>query len=320
MAERDYYDVLSVARNATDAQVKAAYRKLARKYHPDVNKAPDAAAKFREATEAYEVLSDPEKRKVYDQFGHAGLAGKFGGAAGGEPVYTWRPGPAGGGGAYTVDFGDMFGGRGGFTGMSLDDLLAALGGAGPARRRRPQRGADLEHHVTLDFTQAAKGATTSIRIRQPGGGKAETIDVKIPPGIREGSKVRVRGKGAVGPGANGDLYIIIHVRPHPYFRRDGNDVYVDLPISITEAALGAKVQTPTIDGMTTVTIPPGTDGGKRLRLKNKGVPAADGKSRGDQYIVIRVVVPHEVSARGKELLKELESIQKYDPRSNAPWK
>lgn len=322
MAKRDYYDVLGVGRDASEAQVKSAYRRLARKYHPDVNKSPDAADKFREATEAYEVLSDPERRKVYDRFGHAGPHGRFGGPGG--RAYTW-PGSR----VEGVGFEDFFRrpseGQSFFR-MSLDDILGALrGGVKSGRRARrksssPRRGADMEHHITLDFMAAIHGTTARLRLQRDRGA-AETIDVKIPPGVREGSRVRVRGKGSSGSGAaGGDLYIVTHVRAHRYFRREGDDIYVDLPISIAEAALGAKVDVPTIDGLTTVTIPPGTSGARRLRLKGKGVKGARGKAPGDQYVVVRIAPPKKLSERGARLLQEFQKSEKYDPRANVPWK
>jgi len=327
MTDRDYYEVLGVPRDASEQQIKSAYRKLARKYHPDVNKSPDATEKFKEATEAYEVLSDPEKRKLYDQFGKAGLGTGGGAATGGPRVYTWTSGTGPGG---PVDLEDFFGGFGdsGFLRMSLDEILEALGGAGPGRastrtrRTTAHRGADSEYPITLDFLQAVRGATVTLKIKRRGRGgtqRTETLNVRIPPGVREGSRIRVRGKGPEGPGGSGDLYIVTHVRPHPYFRREGNDIYVDVPISITEAALGAKVDVPTIDGMTTVTIPPGTGGGKRLRLRGKGVAAPNGKARGDQYVVVRVVPPPTVSAKGAELLRQFQTVEPYDPRKETPW-
>ena len=211
MAKRDYYDVLGVRRDATADQVKAAYRKLARKVHPDVNKAADAPAKFREATEAYEVLSDAQKRKTYDQFGHAAFEAQSGPGPGGARTYTWT----GTGGGF--DFADFFGGgRGGFMGMSLDEILEALGGGRPGRARRresAQRGGDVEYHLTLDFLDAVRGTTTALRLqREDQPGRSETLHVKIPPGVKDGSRVRIRGKGGIGPGGSGDLYIVTHIR------------------------------------------------------------------------------------------------------------
>jgi len=322
MAKRDYYETLGVARDATAGQIKAAYRKLARKYHPDVNKAPGAVEKFKAATEAYEVLSDQKSRGLYDRFGHAGLTGA--GAPGGPRSYTWTGTPGEG---VSFDIGDIFGRTSdadSFTRMGLDEILAALGGRrasgrGRRTRRRPARGSDVEHHVTLEFIQAVRGTTVSLRL-DPGGGAGETINIKVPPGVREGSRIRVRGKGAEGPGGRGDLYIVTHIRPHGYFRREGDDIYVDLPISLTEAALGASVDVPTIDGMTTVKVPPGTSSSRRLRLRGKGVGAPGKGERGDQYIVIKIVPPTKLSQRGKAILKEFQEAENFDPRRKAPWK
>ena len=317
MAKRDYYDVLGVSRDASDVQIKAAYRKLARKHHPDVNKAADASEKFKEATEAYEVLSDPEKRKLYDQFGHEGMRAGAAPGGGGWPGH-------GRGAGFSVNMEDLFGGLGGghgFLRMSLDEILSALRG-GRVRSGRPgaRKGGDLEHHVTLEFMQAVRGTTVTLRFQPEGSGKAETIDVKIPAGVREGSKVRVKGKGSPGQGGRGDLYIVTHVRPHPHFRSEGRDIYLDLPISIVEAALGAKVDVPTIDGLTTMTIPPGVSSSQRLRLRGKGIAAADGKTRGDQYVVLKIAAPREISERGKEVLRQFESVEKLNPRGDVPWK
>ncbi len=305
MAKRDYYQVLGVDRSATAAQIKSAYRKLAREFHPDVNKATDAAEKFTEATEAYEVLSDDAKRQKYDRFGHASNGGGFGG-------------PRGPGG---VDFSDIFGGQagggGGFMGMGLDDILQALGGRG--RRRRPQKGADLEYPITLDFLQAVRGVATAIRLRSGRKGETdETLDVKIPAGVRDGQKIRVRGKGQEGPAGPGDLYILVHVAKHAYFSREGRDIVVEVPVSITEAALGAKVDVPTIDGPTTVKIPHGTNSGQKLRLKGKGVGSA-GDDRGDQYVIVRTVVPKDISKAGRQLLEQLAESEKFDVRADSPW-
>jgi len=326
MAGRDYYDILGVKRNATDAQIKSAYRKLARKYHPDVSKAANTTEKFKEATEAYEVLSDSQKRAVYDRFGHAGLRGGPGGP-GGPGAYAWStPGARG-----AVDFEDLFGGgrragAGGFMEMGLEEILSALGGrirGGRARQkpRAAQRGADLEYHLNVEFMQAVRGLTTTVHIRREGpGGKTETLRIKIPPGVGEGAKVRVRGKGGAGPGGSGDLYIIVHVLGHPYFRREGNDIYVDLPVSLAEAALGGTVDVPTIDGMTTVKVPPGTSSHKRLRLKGRGVGGPGKKARrGDQYVVIHIVPPAKVSPAARKLLKEFDEVEQFNPRSNIPW-
>lgn len=314
MGQRDYYEVLGAGRSATPQQIKDAYRRLARKFHPDVNKAADAAEKFKEATAAYEVLADPKKRKLYDQFGHAGVGGApFAGA-----------GPAGRGRVRWSDkgvsFEDLFAASP-FSSMGLDDLLSSLGGFG---RRRPKRrtgraakGANIEHPLELDFIQAVRGCTTRLEINR--GGSKERIDVKIPPGVHTGSRVRVRGKGRQGRGGSGDLYIITHVREHPYFRRVGADIYVDLPIGVTEAALGAEVTVPTVDGPATVKIPAGTSGGTRLRLRGKGAADPKTNSRGDQYVVLKIVLPKTFSPEARRLLGELAETDPYDPRKKVRW-
>ena len=307
MAKRDYYDVLGVARGASDADIKRAYRKLARKYHPDVNKSPDATDKFKEATEAYEVLSDGKKRRMYDQFGHAGAQRSSGSVGGG--------------------FQDFFSGVGaggrGFMGMGLDDILQALRGKMSASRKHPPRreiNVDIEQRVTLEFMQAALGTTVPLLLRRGGAADArtETIEVKIPPGVREGSRIRVRGQGLDHRRLKGDLFIIVSVKAHPFFTAKGNDITVEVPISITEAALGGKVDVPTIDGMTTVTIPPGTSSGQRLRLRKKGIGAASG--RGDQFVLIKIVVDKDISDGGRKLLEEFQRGEQSDPRRDAPWR
>ncbi len=315
MDQRDYYEILGVGRSASDRQIKSAYRRLARKYHPDVNKSPDAEGKFKEATVAYEHLADPEKRKVYDQFGHAG-PGAFGGFGRGGPggakvsTQTWPGGGAG------FDFENLSSSQ--FSGMSLEDLMAALGGRSRRQSRRSSRTAEpvapvAESHITLDFIEAVNGCSKTLQIHRQDG-RSERIEVKIPAGVREGSRIRLRGRG--GPG---DLYIITHVRDHPYFRRDGTDIYLDLPVSITEAAMGAKVAVPTIDGRSVVKIPPGTSGKARLRLRGKGIPDPKTAGRGDQYVVIKIVLPKKISEKGRELLDEFSRSDPYDPRENAPW-
>ncbi|MCE5324794.1 MAG: DnaJ domain-containing protein [Planctomycetaceae bacterium] len=324
MPKRDYYDVMGVARDATKDQIKTAYRKLARKFHPDVNKSPDAPEKFREATEAYEVLSDDDKRRMYDRFGHAG-PGMGGGGRTGQAPPRGAPGQGFGGG---FDFEEIFGRPGGSTyaGMGLDEILDALrggrAGGGAGRRGAAWQGADLQYDLTLEFLQAIRGVTTSIRLqRQDGGGKshAETIEVKIPPGVRDGQQIRLRGQGQSGPGGSGDLYIVAHVGQHPYFHREGNDIYVEVPISITEAALGAAIDVPTIDGMTRVRVPAGSSSGRRLRLRGKGVPAPAGGEAGDEYVQLKTVAPTGLTDRQRELLEEFAKLDTQNPRKDVPW-
>ena len=315
MAKRDYYEILGVPRTATKDQIRTSYRKLARKYHPDVNKDVGATGKFKEATEAYEVLSDPQKRKTYDQFGHAGPGA---GAPGGGGWGGARPGGAAGRGGQ-VDFEDLFG-RGGdspFMGMGLDDIMDALGAG---RRRKPARrqGEDVEYEVALDFLQAVRGMTATLRVQREQ--SPETLEVKIPAGVKDGARIRLRGQGQPGRGEPGDLYIKVKVRPHAYFRREGDDIYIEVPVSVSEACLGARVDVPTIDGMTTVTIPPCTSSAKRLRLRGKGAPCGSGGERGDQYIEVRIVLPETLSPKAQELMKEFARVQDYDGRKDAPWR
>jgi curved DNA-binding protein len=322
MAVRDYYEILGVSRKATADEIKKAYRKLARKYHPDVNKDKDAPEKFKEATEAYSVLSDAKKRAAYDQFGHAGV-GMGAGATGGPGGYAYGPG-----GAQAYTWSDIGGGNAGF---NLDDILGDLfggrGGRSPFGSRRsrpaPERGQDVEHEVTLSFEDAVWGTKLQIRLQRPnasGSMQSETIEVKIPPGVTEGSKIRVRGKGdpGVNGGPEGDLYIVTHIRPHEIYRREGRDIYIDLPITVTEAIRGAKITIPTIDGATVLTVPPGTSSGQKLRLRGKGVPDPRTNERGDQYAVIKIVIPKKTPEGIDELLDKLQAAS-GNPRDISGW-
>ena len=346
MAKRDYYDVLGVSRTATADEIKKAHRKLARQYHPDMNKTSSAntTEKFKEVQEAYDVLSDPEKRRNYDQFGHAGVDGGAGAGAGagGDPFEAfrrgagrrgngrreWRSGPnvtveefdpsEFGGGNFQDIFEQLFGSRGAGAG----GFGRAGAGAGAARGRvrpeppEPQRGGDVEHTVDLSFEQAARGVTLPLQINRDG--KLETIEVKIPPGVNDGSRVRIRGRGQhMTGGEAGDLYIVTRVQPHPYFRRDGLDVLLDLPVSLYEAMLGTKVQVPTLDGPVTLTIPPGTSSHAKLRVKGRGVQR--GEEKGDQLVVIRVVNPKNLDDEAKELVRQLQAKAPVDARGDLRW-
>jgi curved DNA-binding protein len=338
MAKRDLYDILGVPKTATADEIKRAHRKLVRQYHPDANKGNKASdEKFKEVQEAYDVLSDEQKRKNYDQFGHAGINGgptgdPFEGfrrsAAGGRS--NWRAGPN-----TTVeeidpsqfgnagDFGDIFEqffGRGGMGAAGAAAAGARAGRGGRTRARAephtPERGADIEHTVTLTFEQAARGVTLPLQISRDG--RLETIDVKIPAGVKDGSKIRLRGKGQhVSGGEAGDLYIVTTVQPHPYFRRDELDVLLDVPISVYEAMLGTKVTVPTLDGQVTITIPPGTSSGAKLRVKGRG--AFRGEDKGDQLCIVKVVVPKDLSEEDKELVRKLESRKPVNARSEGKW-
>jgi curved DNA-binding protein len=329
MAKRDYYDVLGVSKSASADEIKKAHRKLVRQFHPDVNKNnKQAEEKFKEAQEAYDVLSDATKKRNYDQFGHAGVGGApSGGPGGGDPFEAFRRSrggaAAGRGGSnqWRVDpgttvedvdpadfgngqFNDLFEqlfGRGG---------AASRGAAGRGRgRSEPQgapKGSDVEYPVTLTFEQAARGTTLPLQINR--GGKLETIDVKVPGGVKDGSRVRIKGRGEQGAGEPGDLFIVTTVSPHEKFKREGLDILLELPLSLWEALLGTKVQVPTLDGPVTLTIPPGTGSHAKLRIKERGV--FRGEEKGDQFVVTRIVVPKTLDAEDK---KEIEKLAAKHP-------
>lgn len=335
MAESDYYKVLGISRTASAEEVKRAYRKLAKKYHPDRNPNDKSAeTRFKEVQAAYDVLSDPQKRKMYDQFGHTGSTGQ-GWRAGpaGPHVYTWK---SGGGPDIPVenleDLFQVFAGGGFGRGQSgaspFEELFSGIGGRGRRVRTRgptvpePATDRDIEHPVTLTFEQAIHGTTLDLRLTSRGRtGSAETVSVKIPPGVANGQRIRVRGKGHPGRRGvtPGDLYMVCTIQPHPYFRRVGNDIYLELPLSITEAALGAKVEIPTLAGRTILQVPPGTPSGARLRLKDKGVKPPGNKPPGHQYAVVRIVPPKQLSPHQKQLLQELHDIGEASPRENIGW-
>ncbi len=325
MAEQDYYKTLGLDRGADARQIKAAYRRLARKYHPDVNKDPGAGRRFQQATEAYEILSDPHKRKVYDDYGRAGIEADTGGfSAAGE-----QAGPR-------VGLKDILGGAGSaFAGLGLDEILGKLRRkkqrgqqtAEKARRsdRAARRGADAEMHVELSLEESIAGCVRPIRIRRQepdGAATQESLTVRIPPGVSEGAKVRVRGKGRPGKSQPGDLYIVIHVCEHPYFQRQGNDLLVEMPLSLAEATLGTSVDIPTLDGPVGIRIPPGSAGGRKIRLRGKGVPGRDGQPGGDLYAVLRIIPPKDVSPEDAELLRRFAAQAQPDGsvRRDAPWK
>jgi DnaJ-class molecular chaperone len=341
MAKKDLYDVLGVKRTASNDEIKSAYRKLARKYHPDATKNdPKLTEKFKEVQEAYDVLGDTTKRKNYDEFGDAGVSGGFGGAGGagggGDPFEAFRRAQAGngGGGARTWQGGpgvsvEDFDFEGAGLGGIFDQLFGgrARGGAGGGggggggggrsrQRETPQRGADIEHPVTLTFEQAARGTHLPLQINRDG--KLETIDLKIPPGVKEGSRVRIKGRGQQSAGGEpGDLFIITSVQPHPYFRREGLDVYLDLPISLYEAVFGAKIEVPTLDGKVMLTIPPGTSGGAKLRIKGKGIMR--GSEQGDEIAVIKVIVPKELDESDRQLIRQLQDKHPIAARADVLW-
>ncbi len=357
--KRDYYDVLGVSRNATDDEVKKAFRRLAKQYHPDANKEQGAEARFVEINEAYEVLSDPQKRATYDRFGHAGVGNGMG-----------------------AGFGDL----GGFS--SINDLFETFfaGAAGAQRRAGSQRGADLRHDLTITFEEAVFGCQKEIELprwetcsncrgsgAQPGTstsrcsacqgtgeirrvqqsifgqfvnvtmcercrGEGRVITtpcekcrgqgrvrnnrrvvVNIPAGVDDGINVRVTGEGEVSArgGTPGNLYVILTVKPHPFFKRQGNDIIYELPISFAQAALGDEAEVPTVDGKTTtLKVPPGTQSGRSFRLKGMGVPVVHSSARGDQHVVVKVVTPTNLTPEQKHLLEEFARLEREQSEQN----
>jgi len=341
MAKRDYYDVLGVPRDADQAAIKKAYRRLARRYHPDLNpNDAQAETKFKEIGEAYEVLSDKTKRQAYDRFGHEGVrmgaeaaAGpQPGGPGGGRYTYTW----SGEGGSPFEDIAfEAFAGSGGQGASFIEELFSRLGGRG-GRTRRPRagrraaaggaavKGQDVSSGITIPFEQAVRGVRTTLALQRPGpdgSARTERIEVSIPAGVCDGQRLRLRGRGGPAPagGQAGDLYLTVRIRPHPHFRRHGRDVSIDVPITLSEAALGATVDVPTVHGThTAVQIPPGTRGGQRLRLKGQGLRTPGSDQPGDQYCVVRLVPPAGLDPKQRELFEELRQHE-TNPRTGEPW-
>ena len=310
--KRDLYGVLGVERKADEDAIRKSYRQLARRYHPDVNPGDDEAEeRFKTISEAYSVLSDAEKRRNYDEFGEGSLEAGFDAerARRAREAFGARFGEGHAGG-----FGEREGGA--FHFGNLEDLFSDLytrrGWGEPGRRRR---GADLEAELELDFLDAARGGEQRITVARPradGSTRQETLSVRIPPGVADGGRIRLRGKGGegVGEAGPGDLYARVRVRAHRFFRREGRDLHLDLPISVGEATLGARVEVPTLDGRVTLTIPPGTDSGSRLRLRGKGVPSPSGAAPGDLIVTTQIRVPRNLAP---EAAAKLEEIAKYDP-------
>ena len=368
--KQDYYELLGVSRKAPQKEIRQAYRKLARKYHPDLNPGDKSAEeKFKQVQEAYDVLSDSKKRQMYDQFGFE------------TPVAGEPSGGQDAGGVH-FDFGGFdFGGGGGAgsAGPSFRDLFSQFfrGGGGVAEAPiQVEPGTDLEYKIEISFWEAVRGTVKKLTIsrldtcgdchgsgtvgepqtctacggtgqvtqtsgkmrfnltctRCGGTGRirnicrlcggegrvrrADTIDVRIPAGVHTGSRVRVPGYGNAGTSGEpaGDLYILTEVQPHPFFDRRGDDIYTTVPITVSEAALGAKIEVPTIDGRSLLRIPPATNSGQKLRLREKGVPSVRTGHRGDQYVELQVMVPKPVDERVRQLLKELDKIAPEDPR------
>ena len=314
MGKRDLYEVLGVSRQADADEIKRAYRKLAKQHHPDRNRGDAAAeSRFKEVQHAYSILKDPEKRAQYDQFGEVG-AGDFRTDPSGRRVYTW-----GGGSQVNVeDLEELFGAfGGGGHGNPFESFFRQTGVGRKRARRVPRRGDDLRRRINLSFAQAIKGVSIEVDVRgDRNGRKRETIEVRIPPGVEDGKQIRVRGKGMSGQngGPPGDLYLVCAVRPDEHYTRSGRDVLLEVPVTVTEAVLGAKIDVPTLDGPVTLNVPPGTSSGTKLRLKGRGVPAHGRSPAGDQLVIVRVMVPQKLTPRQKELFKSLAETLDENPR------
>jgi len=317
---KDYYTILGVERDASQDVIKRAYRKLARKYHPDVSKEADAEARFKELGEAYEVLKDPEKRAAYDQLGVRWKEGQdF------TPPPDWDQGFEFHGGGFTdadaTQFSDffesLFGGAGGYQGFGK-----AYAGAGDFYTGSGNlRGEDTHAKVLIDLEDAYHGATRTISLRHTELGadgrpqiKPRTLNVKIPKGVRQGQHIRLTGQGASGVtgGKAGDLYLEIEFKPHSVYRVEGRDVYLDLPLAPWEAALGATIKTPTPAGMVDLKIPPGSSSGKKMRLKGRGIP---GKPAGDLYVIVQIALPPASSEEAQALYKQMKQKLNFNPRA-----
>ncbi len=308
MEFKDYYETLGVTRGSSADDIKRAYRRLARKFHPDVSKEPDAENRFKDVQEAYEVLKDPDKRAAYDQFGAEWKAGQdF------RPPPDWER---------RGSFDDT-----GFTGGGdFSDFFEALFGRarpGPGRGGEIRmRGEDVDAHITIPIEDAFRGATRTITLHVPAADKQgrlvsrpRTLNVKIPKGLTAGQRIRLEGQGGPGLGgaSAGDLYLRVDFEPHRLFRAEGRDIHLTLPIAPWEAALGRSMTVPTLGGAVDLKVPAGSSTGKRLRLKGRGLP---GNPPGDQYVVVEVVMPPSADPRAQALYEQLEQVQSFNPRTH----
>jgi DnaJ-class molecular chaperone len=312
----DYYATLGVSRTASQDEIQKAYRKLARKYHPDKN--PDDATakkKFQEVQSAFEVLSDEEKRKRYDQFGADFESIGAGRGAGDGPQwrYTTSSGPQ----TYPFDINDLFGGGEETSGGGFSDLFRQFGGGRARRAPRTARGNDLRHELTVPFATSVLGGEAALMVQRRDG-NVESIKVKIPAGIEEGKKIRLRGQGEPGEGNGpaGDILLTIHVSPHPQFRRVGSRLEVRVPVTLAEATQGAKVDVPTPQGTITLTVPPNTSSGKKLRVKGHGIKT---NPPGDLFAEIQIVLPENLSTTDRQTLAEVSGRYPQNPRSELRW-
>ena len=317
----DYYEVLGVSRSANSDEIQKAYRKLARKYHPDLHEDKELAKeKFQQIQHAYDVLSDEEKRRMYDQLGPdfeqmGGGKSPFGG---GNPFGN-------GGGGPQIDISQLFGGGGG--GAGFEQIFKQFGGGGGpmgggaprSQATPPKANLDIDQSITIPFATAVLGGQHQVSF-QRSTGKVETINVKIPVGIQDGKKIRLRGQGRSGPrGEKGDLLIKVNVASHPSFRRKDNNLLLQIPITLSEAILGAKIDVPTPHGTITITVPPGSTSGKPLRLKGMGVKPA-GKTPGDLMVELEVAMPSDLNDEQQQALEEFVSqVDQPNPRSKVTW-
>lgn len=312
MEFKDYYKIMGVEADAPADEIKRAYRRLARKYHPDVSSEPDAENRFKEIGEAWEVLKDPEKRASYDQLRARGY----------QSGESFRPPPDWQQEFDFSDFADSMGGVGGQTdsgGAGFSDFFESLFGGG--RRRRPQRGADVRARINIDLETAYAGGSRRItleRTERDRSGRTlhapRTLDVQIPAGMSEGKQIRLAGKGDPGPGRSpaGDLYLEVHVLPHDLFEVDGRDVLLTLPISPWEAGLGAEIKVPTLAGRVNLQVPAGAASDQRLRLKGRGLP---GKPPGDQYVRLKIVAPAAETVEQRHSYEKLKKLFDFNPRA-----
>ncbi len=303
---RDPYAALGVARGASADDIKKAYRKLAQKYHPDRN-ADDAEAeeRFKEVSAAYAVLSDDDRRQAYDEFGEIALDPNFDVEQARQAQQAGGFGFSGFEGFQRADFGDQAGGFGSI----FEDLFGA-GGRPHGGPPRPRKGRDLEADLELDFEAAALGAERRISVARPlasGGVGSESLTVRIPPGVDDGGRIRLAGKGGESPngGPAGDLFCRVHVRPHRHFTRDGRNLQLDVPVSMLEAVNGAEIEIPTLQGSVHLRVPAGSDGGSKLRLRGKGIPAAGGKPDGDLIVTLRIKTPKKLEDEQRDQLAQL---------------
>ncbi len=314
MEFKDYYEIMGVKKDATQDEIKRAYRKLARKYHPDVSKEPDAEKRFKEVGEAYEVLKDPEKRAAYDQLGTNYKAGEdF------RPPPGWDQGFEFHGGDFTgadasgfSDFFEQLFGRG----------FSYSSGASRGGAEYHTRGNDTHAKILIDLEDAYHGANKTMTLKHtelgPDGRpqvKERTLNVRIPKGVRQGQHLRLakQGGAGIGKGEAGDLFLEIQFKPHPYYHIEGKDVYLDLPLAPWEAALGAKIKAPTPTGPVDLKIPPGSAAGRKLRLKGKGIP---GKQPGDLYVILQIALPPADTESAKQAYREFEKAVPFNPRAS----